>query len=436
MSVTAADLPGSCARRDFPWRLVAVLFCSYLVACVDRGLLSVAAAPVARDLGLSDARLGVLLGPAFVASFCLCGIPMGWLGDRWSHRRVLALGMLLWSLMTALCAVAGSFTSFLFARLGVGLGEACLVPAAVALIAQRTPDGSLARALAIFLMGAICGNAAALLGGGHVLEIIGGGAAAGIGLPSLAPWRILFLLASLPGPVLALAILCFEEPARTVLPGPLWPSLRRVLRNLARSKASYGPLSIATACIVALAQVPAAWAPLYYVRTFDMPAGKAALLVGLVYLGTAPIAQWTGGVLLDRLRDAGSADAPLRLQALCAIACWPLAVIFCSSHRLAWCEGALAAYSLVVFTATPAGLTGWRLLTPEGGMGSTIALLMSAVTFFSIGLGTATVGMVNDFWFQRENALGSSLLLVITSAALIGSWSALTGRAAFANDVR
>lgn len=438
MGVTTSELaPVGSPARAFPRQLVGLLFCCYLVAFVDRGLVSVAAAPIKQELALSDGQLGVLLGPAFVVFFCLCGIPLGWLADRTSRRGVLVLGMLLWSLMTALCGVAGSFHSFLAARLGVGLGEACLVPAGVSLIAQVTPHRHVAKALGIFLMGATFGNAAALLAGGHLLVAITFGTSAlGGALQSLAPWRILFLLASLPGPLLALAVVALEEPPRAIAPEPLWPSLQSALRSLSQSKASYGYLSVATACFVGLAQVPATWMPLYYVRAFGFSAGTSAFLVGLIYLATAPIGQWLGGVLLDRLRNAGVLAAPHLLQAACALTCLPAAGIFCMSHRFRWCEAAFAAYNLVVFAATPAGLTGWRLLTPEKTMGLTIALLMSAVTFVSIGFGAAAVGGVTEFLFRSEGALGWSLLVVITLAAIIGFSSAVMGRAPFAQDVR
>jgi MFS family permease len=438
MSVSITELAGSGSRsRAFPWLLVGVLFCSYLVAFIDRGLVSVAAAPIKYDLALSDARLGLLLGPAFVVFFCLCGIPLGWLADRTSRRGVLALGMLLWSLMTALCGLAGSFGSFLAARLGVGLGEACLVPAGVALIAEATPRRHIGKALGVFLMGATCGNAAALLAGGHLLDAItfAAGSVGGVA-QSLAPWRILFLLASLPGPVLAVAIMALRELPRAIPLEPLWPSLRVAWRNLGRAKASYGYLSVATACLLGLAQVPATWMPLYYGQAFGISAGTSAFLVGLIFLATAPTGQWLGSVLLDRMRNAGIVAAPHLLQAVCALTCLPAAIVFCTSRRLGWCEAAYAVYNLVVFAATPAGLTGWRLLTPQKMMGLTIALLMSAVTFAAIGCGAAVVGAMTDFLFRSETALGGSLLVVITLAALIGLSSALLGRRPFATDVR
>ena len=120
--------------------VLGLLFCSYIVAFIDRGLVSVAAAPIKHDLHLSDAQLGLLNGTAFVALYCVCGIPLGWLVDRSDRRVIIAIGLFFWSAMTAACAVADSLGGFCLARAGVGLGEACLIPAGISLLASVTPQ--------------------------------------------------------------------------------------------------------------------------------------------------------------------------------------------------------------------------------------------------------------------------------------------------------
>ena len=400
-----------------PYRLVATLFACYLVAFIDRGLVSVAAAPIRHDLALSDTQLGLLMGPAFVAFFCLCSLPLGWLADRTSRRVLLASSLMFWSAMTACCALAHSFWSLFAARLGVGLGEACLVPAGVSLIAARTPDQHVAKAMGIFLMGATFGNAMALLVGGYFLEWF--------------PWRSLFFVASALGLPMAAAVMTLSEPARSPLRTSLWASLKQALINLQRGAAAYGYLSVSTACVIVLAQVPAAWLPLSFVRTFGLSAGTSATLLGLIVLGTAPVGQALGSILIDKLRTVGLPAAPHLVQAACALLAFPAAVVFCTSQRLGYAAMTFGAYNLLVFAATPAGLTGWRLLTPQSSMGLTIALLTAGVTFFAIGFGPPIVGGVSDFVFGSESALGRALGVVIATAAILSVLSALLGRLPF-----
>ena len=418
-----------------PGRLIATLFASYLVAFIDRGQVAVAAAPIRQDLALSDAQLGLLMGPAFVAFFCLCALPMGWLADRTSRRRLIAAGLLFWSVMTACCALADSFWSLFAARLGVGLGEACLVPAGVSLIAAQTSDGHVAKALGVFLMGAAVGNGVALLAGGRLLEWLTAAAGAVPTHHSMAPWRILFLIASLAGLPMAAAVMTLSEPARSRLPTAARTCLKQTLTNLQDSAAAYGYLSTSTDCVIVLAQVPAAWMPLYFVRTFGLTPGMSATLLGLIALGSAPTGQALGGILIDKLRVVGVFAAPHLVQAVCALLALPAAAVFCTSEHLEYAATAFAAYNLLVFAATPAGLTGWRILTPQSSMGLTIALLTAAVTFMAIGFGPPLVGGVSDFVFGSESALGSALLVVVVAATIVGISSALLGRYSFTQAV-
>src|SRR5271156_293440 len=207
-----------------PYRsILSLLFCSYVAAFIDRGLVSVAAAPIKHDLGLSNTQFGLLNGTAFVALYCVCGIPLGWLADRTDRRAVIALGLLIWSAMTAACAMTGSFGAFFLARGGVGLGEACLVPAAISLLGSVTPRRQMARAFAIFLMGAAVGNVVALLAGGWILERVGTHTIPGLG--QIAPWRALFLLAAIPGFALAALVMSVREPHRAEPPVRPWKAL-------------------------------------------------------------------------------------------------------------------------------------------------------------------------------------------------------------------
>jgi MFS family permease len=409
--------------------ILSLLFCSYVVAFIDRGLVSVAGAPIKHDLGLSDTQFGLLNGTAFVALYCLCGIPIGWLADRTDRRAVIALGLLVWSAMTAACAMTGSFAAFFVARVGVGLGEACLVPAGISLLGSVTPRHQMARAFAIFLMGAAVGNVFALLAGGWILERIDAATIPGLG--QIAPWRALFLLAAIPGFALAALVMGIPEPARAASSVRPWDALKTASALLHDNRRAYVPLTIATACIIMLSQTQAAWVPLFYTRAFGLAPGEAAETVGLMFLLSAPAGQWLGGSLIDHLRARGIAAAPHLLQAGCSILCIPAAVLFCTAKQLSISEAGYVVFNLLVFAATPAGMTGWQLITPERSRGLIVALLIAVVTLIGVGVGPVVVGLLNDRLFGHE--IGVSLLCVIVGAGIGGFFSALSGRRAFAD---
>src|SRR5271156_6346385 len=401
-----------------PYRsILSLLFCSYVAAFIDRGLVSVAAAPIKHDLGLSNTQFGLLNGTAFVALYCVCGIPLGWLADRTDRRAVIALGLLIWSAMTAACAMTGSFGAFFLARVGVGLGEACLVPAAISLLGSVTPRRQMARAVAIFLMGAAVGNVFALLAGGRILERIGPTTIPVFG--QVAPWRVLFLLAAVPGFALAALVMVIREPARAASFVRPWSALKTASALLHDNRRAFVPLTIATACIVTLSQTQAAWVPLFYTRAFGLAPGEAAQTVGLMFLLSAPVGQWLGGLFIDHLRVSGVAAAPHFLQAGCSILCIPPAVLFCTAKQLGVSEAGYTVFNLLVFAATPAGMTGWQLLTPERSQGLIVALLIAVVTLIGVGVGPVVVGVLTDGPFLAHD-IGNSLLCVIVCAGIGG----------------
>jgi len=409
-----------------PYRyILSLLFLSYVVAFIDRGLVAVAGAPIKQELALSDFQFGLLNGTAFVALYCLCGIPLGWLADRTQRSLVIAVGLIFWSTMTAVCALATSFAGFFVARIGVGFGEACLVPAALSLLGSVVPGDRMGKSIALFLMGATVGNGIALVTGGYILERFGAAAISVSLLGDIAPWRALFLLASIPGMLLAVFFLAIREPARaSIASGPIH-AFKDALRLLWSNRGPYGFLTASTACIIVLSQAQAAWTPLFFVRSYGIAPGPSALLVGGLFSISAPVGQWFGGILIDQLNARGSAAAPSIVQAASSLLCIPAAIIFCLSKRIECSAIAYVAFNFLAFAATPAGLTGWQFLTPARSKGLVVALLVAAVTLAGVGLGIPAVGFMTDHYFHDESALGRSLLAVILAAAVTGCATAI-----------
>ena len=165
----------------------------------DRQVLGAVAEPVRQQLDLDDAQYGWLT-PAFVLLYAAAGVPLGRLADRGRRTRLLAGGVALWSVLTALSGLAWSFWSMFALRLGVGVGEAACAPAANSLLGDLFPRERRARALAVFMVGLPLGLA--LSSGVSVFVADRWG------------WRPAFLVAGLPGLALGLACLLIPEPGR------------------------------------------------------------------------------------------------------------------------------------------------------------------------------------------------------------------------------
>lgn len=207
----------------YGWYALGVLFLVYLVNFVDRQILSILANDIKADLGLTDAELGFLYGTAFAIFYALFGIPLGKLADSWNRTRLLAIGLALWSSMTALSGFARNGTALAAARIGVGVGEATASPCAYSLIADWFPRRTRATALAIYSSGLFVGSGLSLLIGGAIVENWNAAWPEGGGPLGLVGWQAAFLGVGLPGLVLALWVLSLREPVRGAnegLPSP------------------------------------------------------------------------------------------------------------------------------------------------------------------------------------------------------------------------
>jgi MFS family permease len=136
-----------------PWWMVLVLLFIYMISILDRLVINMLVVPIQADMGFSDVQMSLLLGPAFALCNGLFGLPLGWAADRYSRRWVVFGGLVFWSLSTMAAGLTRSFTSLFGARMGVGIGEAALMPAAYSLIADKFPVKRMTTAMSIFGMG-------------------------------------------------------------------------------------------------------------------------------------------------------------------------------------------------------------------------------------------------------------------------------------------
>ncbi|WP_419815381.1 MFS transporter [Glacieibacterium sp.] len=415
----------------YAWYVAILLSTAHLVSFIDRFLMSLVLEPLKADLGVSDTQLGLLQGTGFVILYTLVAVPLGRMADSVNRRNLIIAGILLWSIATALCGLANSFGSLFMARIGVGFGEAALVPAAMSLLAAYFPRQQLGRAVSVFTTGASLGKSAALIGGGAVLAALtlsGGISIPGLG--QLQPWQGTFVLMAIPGIVLALILLTVREPAR-VDSGIVKPSIAVAFAHIRRYRRAYLTHTAAGTAVVMIIQSLAAWSPTFYIRIFHMTPPQAGLLVGSVILVAAPLGHLFGGFLTDlfQKRGAPAPAAPVMIAGLvCAI---PAILVLGTTRSLPL---SLAAYGVLNFGVTmgaPASLAGVQMLTPDRLRGVVSSMFLATVTLIGIGMGPPLIGFVTDTVFGTPLALDRSLMLVIPIVAVIGTVFALASRRPF-----
>lgn len=204
----------------YAWYALLLFVIVYVFNFIDRQIVSILAESIKADLKLDDAQIGFLYGTAFAVFYSLFGIPLGRLADSWYRGRLMAIGLALWSSMTAMSGFAQTFGMLATARIGVGIGEASASPAAYSMIADYFPKERRATALSIYSSGLYIGGGIALPIGGYVLAEWGRQFPDALSAPlGLAPWQAAFLAVGLPGLILAAWIWSLKEPLRGAIDG-------------------------------------------------------------------------------------------------------------------------------------------------------------------------------------------------------------------------
>jgi MFS family permease len=160
-------------------RVVALLALAAFINFVDRGNLATAGPLIRDQLGLSNTQLGLLLS-AFFWSYTLAQLPAGWLAERLDARRVLACGLAVWGVATALTGLATGFLMLLVLRVMLGLGESVMYPASMKILAQEALEGQRGRANGFLAAGNFAGPAFGTLAGGLLMAWLG--------------WRVIFFV--------------------------------------------------------------------------------------------------------------------------------------------------------------------------------------------------------------------------------------------------
>ena len=274
----------------YAWYALILFVVVYIFNFIDRQIVSILAESIKADLELDDAQIGFLYGTAFAVFYALFGIPLGRLADSWYRGRLMAIGLALWSSMTAMSGFAQSFGMLAAARIGVGIGEASASPAAYSMIADYFPKERRATALSIYSSGLYIGGGIALPIGGYVLaEWARQFPAPGLAPLGLAPWQAAFLAVGLPGLLLAVWIWTLKEPLRGAIDGHPSEIVRpNAWREFGRELAAILP----PLTLFSVARIPGAMVPNLLVL-----AGSAA---GVFLLGSLSgdwpqwIAWWIG----------------------------------------------------------------------------------------------------------------------------------------------
>lgn len=396
-------MEGSHRQTSAAW-LLFMLACVGFCQQMDKILFSIMMEPIHRELGLSDAQLGLLNGAAFALFFGAAAIPLARLAERIGRKYVIAGSIVAWSFFTALTALATGFAGLFATRTLVGIGEAGSMPASQSLTAARFPPEKRAGAISILLTGGYLGMTAGLAAGGLLVDHFG--------------WRQAFVWLGLPGLLLGILFWAtITEPARSAAVAPEDASLKRFLAHIVLRPrflnlfATFAGISIAGYGMLA-------WAPTFYMRDFGMSASAVGFLLG-AGVGLSNVAGALGGGAMTNAMRRRFPGIGLSLSFWTILASVPVGVLAFLVHGQSL-SIALLTLSLILgaFCTAPLYAELHEMVEPQL-RATAVAIMALAIQLIGQGGGPLIVGLLSDATrvaAGHDNLRAS--LIVVTAIAL------------------
>jgi MFS family permease len=263
---------------------LAILTFINLFNYIDRWVISAVVEPLKLDLGLTDTQIG-FIGTGFILVYALTSPVFGSLGDKRARPPLIAIGVAIWSIATAMAGFARGFWTLLIARSTVGIGEAAYGTIAPALLSDQFPIEKRGRVFAVFFAAIPIGSAAGYILGGLADQHLG--------------WRAAFWIAGVPGLLLSLLVLLVNDPPRGQndtghAPRVSGNAYRDLLRNrpYILSVLGYAMYTFALGGL-------GFWMPAFLERARGMERSDATVTFGLIVVATGFVGTFLGGWLGD-----------------------------------------------------------------------------------------------------------------------------------------
>lgn len=388
--------------------LMGLLIVAYTLNFIDRQIAGILAEPIKTDLGLTDSQLGWLGGTAFALFYTVLAIPIARYADRSDRSIVLTAGLALWSLATALCGMAQSFTQLFLSRMSVGIGEAAGVAPAYSLLTDLYPAEQRARAMALFSLGIPLGSALGVVFGGLIAAKV--------------DWRVAFISLGIAGVLFAPI---FKWGVRD--PGhkhrEAGASVGEVFALISR-KPSFWLMSFAAGTGSLISYGLAFWIPSFLARSFHLELVERSLIYGTIVLVGGVAGVWLGGVVGDRLKQARPSAYALVPTVTYAL-CLPSFLLAFSSHSIV-----ASAILFVIPTALSLAWLGPVIgaingLVPAHMRATASAMFLFINNLIGLGLGTLVIGMISDSLKAqygdealRYSAMVTTLLYVVSAGLM------------------
>ena len=397
--------------KQSPHAVLIALLVIHVIAHIDRNMLLGFSPQITKDLAISNAQYGFLAGAVWVLSFGFMAVFLGSLADRFSRTRVIAAGILIWSVCTAASGAAQDFGQMVAARFFVASGEAALVPAAVSLLIELFQARRAGTAVGVFFMGIPLGIGLAFTLAGTLGATVG--------------WRATFMMLGVIGVLIGLPMLLLQDKrdaqAEHERGAPFRQQMRNVLASLRANPTVM--LTIVGFVLVHMAFAGLSFAQLWLVRERGFDAAGIARQIGGLQIVFGILGSVVGGVLSDRLaRRIWGGHAGFLV--LLILICGPLMVAyrFVPAGSALFYVGMCAGFFLPLATYGPS-LALIQGLTPNAMRSTVTGATMLLINVFAIAIGNLAVGSISDR--MTAAGAGNALTIVLLATDILVAAAAL-----------
>ena len=405
-----------------PYGALCLLMVVYAFNMLDRQIVTILVEAIKADLGLADWQIGIISGLAFAIFYTLLGIPLARIADRGNRVGMIAVSLTVWSGFTALCGFSRNFVELLVARVGVGVGEAGCTPAAHSLITDYVARAQRGRALALYSLGVPIGSLAGLVLGGGLLATLG--------------WRSAFVIAGLPGIILAVIVwYALEEPRKHLVAaretGPAHIPLAQALATLRRLP-SFWLVSLGTAMAAFGYYGQSSFFASLYLRTHAAGIDEMAMVHDMsptVFLGLSlgfivgivgMAGTFVGGLLAD-LAARGGVKGYTVVPATSLILAAPLFAAAALANTVALSFAFLSCAIFVHALNYGSVFASVQTLVPARLRAMAAALQLFVTNAIGLALGPLFVGLASDLlgsMLGKEQGLRVAMALVVLPLAV------------------
>jgi MFS family permease len=393
---------------------VAIMMCAvYTLSISDRYSISTVLQQMQRELHLSDANIAFLTGVSLGIFYVVLGYPLSWLIDRANRRNIIGVCLILWSGLTVATGLARSYGQLLWARIGVGVGEAGGTPGANSMLSDYFPPARRPMALQVFSLGAPIG---AWLG-----SQVAGSIAYRYG------WRTMFLALGVPGVVVgALVLLSIREPRRGCLDHVATrqaaPPLRTTMRFMWRQRSAVHVI-VGSSLTALWGWGLMWWTPTFLQRSYGLNVAQAGAVLGPINLIGGSVAMIASTWLLSRPWLSDERRILRLLGVYVALATVATAVIY-STRSLALTRALFWFFIPCIYVYIGPGFGILNNLARPGMRAVYCATVLFLANVCNLIIAPQAVGFLSDWFAPHHVGDAESLRLALLCLVPTGFWSA------------